>query len=433
MPKFRRKPIVVVDEARIERRKQLTQQRLPELPQTLAKLQHVHQRAHILQTWKAHEDDLAIRNLQALDAQHQGQAKSGANGQHAVVGASSSNEMDVTHDQSHDAPPAEQVEHMDVSVDPTQMEMMPHAKPTAPHMDEASIRRDGMQPHEARPTERISLSSAFASKGGTQVRQERVLAQLRELEKSQSHRSASEVMTSADMERYLAMTMGHVETLVDKDLDPSGKPWSFEEIVFGDIHQKREYSPIVSPWSGRTLKPIIRKDYETTEPRKMALLKEIETRFHMAQPEWIAPPPSPIEYRYLRPFMLRQINKLLCDNFWAGIDVSESLLYPEFSIVAMYKELVIGCAFITTLGYITYIVVHPEWRSSDIGKFMMYHLIQTCHGKDITLHVSCNNPAIRLYQKFCFQPEERIPNFYDKYMPADAMLSRDAFFMRLRR
>eukprot|EP00126_Sphaerothecum_destruens_P009240 Sdes_comp20472_c0_seq2m14745 len=114
----------------------------------------------------------------------------------------------------------------------------------------------------------------------------------------------------------------------------------------------------------------------------------------------------------------------------------------------------------TPNAYITYVVVHPDWRGAGIGTFMIYHLIQTCHGKDITLHVSSTNPAMILYQKFGFKPEEYVIDFYDKYYPdpppsnpqADANplevvsssetcspnkvsfnMSKNAFFLRLRR
>jgi hypothetical protein len=33
------------------------------------------------------------------------------------------------------------------------------------------------------------------------------------------------------------------------------------------------------------------------------------------------------------------------------------------------------------------------------GTYMLYHLTQTAVGKDITLHVSANNPALLLYQE----------------------------------
>ncbi|XP_076463010.1 cysteine-rich protein 2-binding protein-like [Babylonia areolata] len=63
---------------------------------------------------------------------------------------------------------------------------------------------------------------------------------------------------------------------------------------------------------------------------------------------------------------------------------------------------------------------------------MLYHLCQTCMGKDITLHVSATNPAMLLYHKFGFKAEELCLNFYDKYFPVDSKDCKHAFFMRLR-
>ena len=54
-------------------------------------------------------------------------------------------------------------------------------------------------------------------------------------------------------------------------------------------------------------------------------------------------------------------------------------------------------------------------------------------GKDITLHVSANNPAVLLYQKFGFKVEEYIHNFYDKYLAADSSECKQALFLRLSR
>jgi ribosomal protein S18 acetylase RimI-like enzyme len=36
---------------------------------------------------------------------------------------------------------------------------------------------------------------------------------------------------------------------------------------------------------------------------------------------------------------------------------------------------------------------------------MLYHLVQSCQGKDVTLHVSVDNPAMLLYQSFGFKAE----------------------------
>ncbi|CAH3036299.1 unnamed protein product [Porites lobata] len=84
-------------------------------------------------------------------------------------------------------------------------------------------------------------------------------------------------------------------------------------------------------------------------------------------------------------------------------------------------------------AYISFVLVHPEWRRGGIGTYMIYHLIQTCLGKDVTLHVSVTNPAILMYQKFGFKPEEFIRDFYNRYLPNDSPQCRHAFFLRLRR
>ncbi|KAH7935505.1 hypothetical protein HPB52_009392 [Rhipicephalus sanguineus] len=102
------------------------------------------------------------------------------------------------------------------------------------------------------------------------------------------------------------------------------------------------------------------------------------------------------------------------------------------------RKLVVGFAFMVpdvkfNEAYIPFIFTHPEWRKSGIAKFMLYHLIQTCMGKDVTLHVSATNPAMLLYQKFGFKVEELILDFYDKYFPADSKECKHAMFLRLSR
>lgn len=82
-------------------------------------------------------------------------------------------------------------------------------------------------------------------------------------------------------------------------------------------------------------------------------------------------------------------------------------------------------------AYISFFLVRPEWRKAGIGTFMLYHLIQTCMGKDITLHVSATNPALILYQKFGFKQEELIQDFYDKYILPSSKESKHALFLRL--
>lgn len=48
--------------------------------------------------------------------------------------------------------------------------------------------------------------------------------------------------------------------------------------------------------------------------------------------------------------------------------VTEALQYPEYSVVVLYKRLVVGCAFMTPEGYITYVAVSGGWEKAGIGQ-----------------------------------------------------------------
>ncbi|XP_055956672.1 cysteine-rich protein 2-binding protein [Patella vulgata] len=194
---------------------------------------------------------------------------------------------------------------------------------------------------------------------------------------------------------------------------------------------------IRSPYTARILKPFIRRDYES-RPLKMRLLEEIKAYPHRNDPTWKAPPPPPIDYCYVRPQHIPSVNVLCQQFFWPGIDLSECLHYPDFTCVVLFRKIVIGFAFMVpdvkyNEAYISFIFTHPEWRRAGIAKFMVYHLIQTCMGKDVTLHVSATNPGMLLYQKFGFKPEEFLLDFYDKYYPLDSKECKHAFFLRLRK
>ncbi|KAL2086078.1 hypothetical protein ACEWY4_017137 [Coilia grayii] len=194
---------------------------------------------------------------------------------------------------------------------------------------------------------------------------------------------------------------------------------------------------IKSAYTSRVLKPFIRRDYET-RPLKLRLLAEIRAHPHRHADGWRPPAEAPIDYCYVRPNHIASVNAMCNDMFWPGVDLSECLQYPDFSVVALYKKVVVGFGFMVpdvkyNEAYISFLLVHPEWRRAGIATFMIYHLIQTCMGKDVTLHVSASNPAMLLYQKFGFKTEEYVLDFYDKYYPVDSNECRHAFFLRLRR
>ncbi|XP_067002272.2 cysteine-rich protein 2-binding protein [Anabrus simplex] len=192
-----------------------------------------------------------------------------------------------------------------------------------------------------------------------------------------------------------------------------------------------------SPYTQRLLKPYIRRDYETM-PLWLKLMQDIQVKANKNDPNWILPKRCPIDYSYVRPQHIPTINSLCSEFFYPGIDVTECLQYPDFSCVALYKKLIIGFAFMVpdvgyNEAYISFLFTRQEWRRAGIGSFMLYHLIQTCMGSDVTLHVSATNPALILYQKFGFKVEEFVLDFYDKYFPIDSKECKHALFLRLSR
>ncbi|CAH2013150.1 unnamed protein product [Acanthoscelides obtectus] len=203
----------------------------------------------------------------------------------------------------------------------------------------------------------------------------------------------------------------------------------------GGIRQE----PFLSPYSEIYLKPYIRRDTEIFPPW-LKLMAEIQLTVNAKyDSEYELPPRAPLDYTYVQPEHIPAINSLCNQFFWPGIDLTDSLKYPDFSCVVLYKRLIVGFAFLVpdvshTENYMSFCFTRPGWRNCGIGRFMVYHLIQTSLGKDITLNVSINNPALFLYQKFGFKVEKVVLDFYDKYLICDYNdKSKHAFFCRLER
>ncbi|EFN82271.1 cysteine-rich protein 2-binding protein [Harpegnathos saltator] len=198
-----------------------------------------------------------------------------------------------------------------------------------------------------------------------------------------------------------------------------------------------EPTTVHSPYTNRLLKPFIRRD-AYSQPLWLRIMEEVCAKANKNNPEWKPSSRAPIDYSYIKPQHIPAINSLCSQFFWPGIDLTECLQYPDFTCVVLYKKLVIGFAVLVpevgyNEAYISFILTRPEWRKAGIGTFMLYHLIQTCMGRDVTLHVSATNPALILYQKFSFKVEEFIQDFYDKYMPPSSRECRHALFLRLNR
>lgn len=196
-------------------------------------------------------------------------------------------------------------------------------------------------------------------------------------------------------------------------------------------------NPITSPYTARALKPYIFRSLDI-KPAKARLLEEIVQCHSEKRGSEIARyAQQSVDFCYFQEHHLQAVNALVSHFFWP-VNLSECLQYPDFTVVVLYGKLVIGCGFMTpdvkvNEAYISFLVVHPDFRGAGIGKMMLYHLIQTCMGKDVTLHVSIDNPAMLLYQQFGFKAQQYCLDFYERYYPTVHPLSKHAYFMRLRR
>ncbi|KAK9891085.1 hypothetical protein WA026_013408 [Henosepilachna vigintioctopunctata] len=194
---------------------------------------------------------------------------------------------------------------------------------------------------------------------------------------------------------------------------------------------------ILSPYTGSQLEPYIWRDEESF-PLWLKLMVEIQLTVNEKTPNYELPPRGPLVFVRVKPEHIPCINSLCNQFFWPGIDLTESLQYPDFSCVVLYKKLIVAFAFLVpnvshTESYLSFIFTRPGWRNIGIAKFMLYHLIQINLGKDIILHVSTNNPALMLYQMFGFKIEKVVLGFYDKYYRDDVKECKNAFVCRLER
>ena len=215
--------------------------------------------------------------------------------------------------------------------------------------------------------------------------------------------------------------------------------FKFEHYLSGELSSTPQ--PFTSPYTARKLKPFI---FQSTEivPLRLKLNSEIihhplaQRNIHdVANAQNLAP--KSIDFCYLQEQHVPAVNSLVSRFFWP-VDLTECLQYPDFTCVVFYGKLLIGCAFMTpdvkvNEAYISFLLVHPDFQRSGIGRIMLYHLIQSCCGKDVTLHVSVDNPAMILYQRFGFKAEKFCLDFYERYYPPQHYLSKHAYFMRLRK
>ena len=212
--------------------------------------------------------------------------------------------------------------------------------------------------------------------------------------------------------------------------------FKFEHYLTGEHSSTPQ--PFTSPYTARLLQPFIFRTSELV-PLKAKLNSEIikHSLTHHIEDMPQSTTPRSVDFCYLQEHHIPSVNSLVSRFFWP-VDLTECLQYPDFTCVVLYGKLLIGCAFMTpdvkvNEAYISFLLVHPDFQKSGIGRIMLYHLIQSCHGKDVTLHVSVDNPAMLLYQTFGFKAEKFCLDFYEHYYPPQHHFSKHAYFMRLRK
>jgi len=74
-----------------------------------------------------------------------------------------------------------------------------------------------------------------------------------------------------------------------------------------------------SPYTGRLLKPFIRRDI-SYQPLWLKIMEELCTKVNKNNSQWKPPPKASVDYSYIRPQHVPAINSLCRQFFWPGID-----------------------------------------------------------------------------------------------------------------
>lgn len=233
-----------------------------------------------------------------------------------------------------------------------------------------------------------------------------------------------------------------------------GQSWSLRSQVLGsdvreaigDGHASPGAVPlgIVSPYTGRVLTGLVWRDRESIFDHVRLMTEVVYEARRRASVSygveesngWIggAYRRAPIDYTYLAPWMLPQLHEGLAEAFWPGIDLTDWLATPDYTIVAVYRRVVVGLAALSPDGYLCFLWTAPGlWRRGGVGKVLLWMATQILPpGRDVTLHVGADNDAaLALYTSFGFIPESKVIDHFRGYIPPDRPGSLDAWFLRL--
>jgi [ribosomal protein S18]-alanine N-acetyltransferase len=155
------------------------------------------------------------------------------------------------------------------------------------------------------------------------------------------------------------------------------------------------------------------------------------------------PLPRPIHLAPLRSEQLDQallLDRLCFDTLWSAdaysreIDSDRSDLLILSEAVPGPAPIGLGCLWaILNEGHITLLGIHPDYRGQGLGGWLLVQLLRSALARSldsVTLEVRASNEsALRLYNRFGFQPVGRRRSYYQVTDPSGQARQEDALIL----
>lgn len=196
--------------------------------------------------------------------------------------------------------------------------------------------------------------------------------------------------------------------------------YSFTATILGISSMVKPYPPplLWDPFSACYVPLYINRfDQGHFSCPRLELLNEIKKRGH-SNALITNQNTSTIDLCKLRPEWLPALTRFLRTAFWPGITIYDSLDYPELCVLAMYnKHLIIGAGLMNPNGQISFLAIHPEWRSKSLAKRILNYLTNHAQKRldcpSVSLVMPIDSPALITCQKLGFRLASYLPRHFE--------------------